>query len=75
MKCNHAWADKVEYGDRVCLLCGKRKDIPGSRDVCECGDYRYQHENGTGKCRMPDDMSHGFKPCLAFKRVFERLEK
>ena len=40
-------------------------------DVCECGDYRHQHENGTGKCRMRDDACHGFKPCLSF-RLSER---
>ena len=36
-------------------------------DICECGDYRHQYEDGIGKCRMPDDMNHGFKPCLEFR--------
>jgi hypothetical protein len=36
-------------------------------DICECGDYRHQHENGTGRCKMPDDLCHGFKPCLKFR--------
>lgn len=43
-------------------------------DVCECGDYRRQHEGGTGKCHMPDDMCHGMMPCTAFvlaERVVE----
>jgi len=35
-------------------------------DVCECGHYRHQHENGVGKCRMPDDTRDGFHPCLRF---------
>jgi len=39
-------------------------------DICECGDYRVQHENGTGPCRMPDDLCHGFQPCESF-RLFE----
>lgn len=21
-------------------------------DACYCGDYRHQHENGTGKCKL-----------------------
>lgn len=21
-------------------------------DVCACGDYRHQHENGVGRCRL-----------------------
>lgn len=36
-------------------------------DICECGDYRHQHEDGVGRCRMPDDGCHGFKPCLRFR--------
>lgn len=36
-------------------------------DECECGDYRREHEGGTGRCRMPDDLCHGFKPCLQFR--------
>jgi hypothetical protein len=40
-------------------------------DVCECGDYRHQHENGEGRCKMPDDLCHGFQPCLKF-RLAER---
>ncbi len=40
-------------------------------DICCCGDYRHQHENGTGKCRMPDDICHGMQPCESF-RLAER---
>jgi len=36
-------------------------------DECECGDYRIQHENGIGKCKMRDDICHGFEPCLKFR--------
>jgi hypothetical protein len=36
-------------------------------DVCACGDFRHQHENGTGKCNMPDDLCHGMEPCLQFR--------
>ncbi len=35
-------------------------------DVCDCGDYRRDHENGAGRCAMPDDLCHGFKPCFRF---------
>ncbi len=36
-------------------------------DVCECGDYRQDHDPETGRCIMPDNMAHGMQPCLAFK--------
>lgn len=36
-------------------------------DICECGDYRHQHENGIGRCKMPDDLCHGLEPCLTFR--------
>jgi hypothetical protein len=36
-------------------------------DVCKCGDYRHQHKNGIGRCIMPDDLTHGFKPCVKFE--------
>lgn len=37
-------------------------------EICACGDYRHQHENGTGKCKMPNDLCHGFEPCLEFHK-------
>ncbi len=36
-------------------------------DCCECGDYRQDHDLETGRCRMPDNMAHGMKPCLGFR--------
>lgn len=36
-------------------------------DVCECGDYRQDHDPVTGRCKMPDNMSHGMEPCLGFR--------
>ena len=36
-------------------------------DGCSCGDYRIQHTNGTGQCKMPNDLTHGFKRCDAFE--------
>ena len=36
-------------------------------DQCECGDYRHQHRDGTGACTLPNDLSHGFKPCSCFR--------
>lgn len=38
-------------------------------DICVCGDYRHQHESGTGRCRMPDDICHGMQPCKSFRLV------
>ena len=43
-------------------------------DVCECGDYRMQHDLATGRCRMPDNISHGMKPCLGFRLRHEATE-
>jgi hypothetical protein len=40
----------------------KRSDAP----LCKCGDYKEDHENGTGWCRMPDDLCHGFEPCESY---------
>lgn len=52
------------------------------KDECECGDYRYQHKNGSGKCEMPDDLTHAYRPCLQFilfktyqTRTLEEYEK
>lgn len=36
-------------------------------DTCECGDYRKDHVDGIGRCRMPDDLTHGFHACLSFR--------
>jgi hypothetical protein len=38
-------------------------------DTCTCGDYRRDHKDGTGRCCMPDDLTHGFEPCLSFRLV------
>lgn len=40
-------------------------------DICECGDYRRDHVDGSGRCKMPDDLTHGFEPCLEFKLGYE----
>lgn len=36
-------------------------------DVCRCGDARRDHVNGTGRCRMPNDLTHGFMTCEKFR--------
>lgn len=41
-------------------------------DICECGDYRCQHKDGTGPCNFnkhPNNggISHGNKACMSFK--------
>lgn len=43
-------------------------------DVCECSDYYRDHDPETGRCRMPDNMAHGMKPCLAFKLWYAATE-
>ena len=63
--------------DEVCEKCGATDTIGGwgklaepcpahPLDVCDCGDYRRDHENGVGRCTMPDDLCHGFRPCFRF---------
>ena len=50
------------------------KEKPASDyDPCECGHYRHQHENGVGKCRMPDDTRPSLHPCVEF--IFSRSQK
>ena len=34
-------------------------------DVCACGDYRQQHDNGTGRCNLRDLCSPA--RCLRFR--------
>lgn len=37
-------------------------------DICQCGDFRRDHEDdGIGRCKMANDINHGYKPCLRFK--------
>ncbi|WP_305096438.1 hypothetical protein [Croceibacterium aestuarii] len=36
-------------------------------DICECGDYRHDHEGGEGACTLPPDTMPGFKPCRRFR--------
>ena len=43
-------------------------------DLCKCGDYRNQHKNGIGCCRMDDGISHGLQPCLTFRLSIEAKE-
>jgi len=39
-------------------------------DECTCGDYRKDHADGEGRCCMPDDLTHGKKPCFRFELAF-----
>lgn len=34
-------------------------------DVCECGDFRKQHEGGVGKCMLAEQCSP--TPCQRFR--------
>lgn len=43
-------------------------------DVCKCGDFRREHSGGVGRCRMPNDASHGFKTCELFRLDHDAAE-
>jgi hypothetical protein len=46
----------------------KEGEAPGrSDDVCYCGDYRHQHEDGVGRCRLNGLGHPGGAPCLKFR--------
>lgn len=47
------------------------ESAPSAYDTCYCGDYRKDHVDGIGRCRMPDDLTHGFQQCREF-RLLER---
>lgn len=36
-------------------------------DICECGDYRRDHEGGRGACTFPPDPVPGHEPCKRFR--------
>lgn len=36
-------------------------------DICECGDYRRDHEGGTGAVTFPADALPGHTPCARFR--------
>ena len=40
---------------------------PLDTDICRCGDERKDHKDGKGLCSMPNDLTHGFKPCKRFR--------
>ena len=40
-------------------------------DICQCGDYRRDHEGGTGACTLPEDTVEGFRPCRRFRLSVE----
>lgn len=42
---------------------------PQADDICWCGDWRADHENGVGKCKynQPNDLAHGFAHCHEFR--------
>lgn len=45
-------------------------DAPDSPlDTCVCGDYRRDHENGSGPClhNKPRDLTHGYLDCMSFR--------
>lgn len=34
---------------------------------CRCGDPRKDHQNYVGRCKKPDDLTHGFRSCNQFQ--------
>jgi hypothetical protein len=36
-------------------------------DICQCGDYRRDHEGGVGACTLPADPVPEFTPCRRFR--------
>ena len=38
----------------------------GDFDECTCSDYRFQHLNGSGKCKIPDSLPKDLEPCPWF---------
>ncbi len=79
----HVWDDGSKY-----IHSHKKGDIPhghhGSRykdkhqlsdyDLCVCGDYRLQHENGTGKCTVCEYTENLSPKCKEF-RLAEKATK
>ena len=57
----------------ICSSLGPCKEHSPDFDVCECGDYRCDHEDGSGYCRMPNNLCHAFKECLVF-RISQRAD-
>lgn len=58
-----AWVERGQLPD---ALASDEQPIT-SPEICVCGDYRSDHVDGTGRCRMPNDMTHGFEPCREFR--------
>jgi len=57
----------------ICSSLGPCREHSPDFDVCECGDYRRDHEDGSGYCRMPNNLCHAFKECLTF-RISQRAD-
>lgn len=68
LNCNSLWdfgADRQE----------KKPHYPNREfDVCECGDYRQDHDPDTDRCRKSHNRANGMRPCLAFKLVLVATE-
>lgn len=42
-------------------------------DVCECGDYRRNHLNGVGECRLCVGKRQGWPRCVRLAILFHVL--
>lgn len=62
-----------------CAACGETERFHHEAhltDICECGDYRRNHEDLTGRCMLANNLVHGFQPCKSFRlsRVHHEFE-
>lgn len=48
-------------------LSGPRWPAVSPYDICACGDYRRDHDGGTGPCTFPADRVAGHEPCRRFQ--------
>lgn len=55
-KCNLTPAQASGYGRQI-MPCRPGRGF----DLCECGDYRHQHEGDAGPCRL-NVLGHGGAP-------------
>jgi len=55
--------------DMKSFLLGTAQEKPSGRDLdeCACGDYRYQHRDGHGKCKVCGDSRAPYDGCTRFR--------
>jgi hypothetical protein len=48
-------------------------ELASSHDICVCGDYRWQHVNGTGRCNLRELCTPS--PCQGFRAYLSQPPK